>query len=185
MGLDMYLDVSRYVGTYGEDEIHRDLMEFVNSRMVSSPVPERTDGLRSCTVSVAALYWRKANAIHNWFVEHVQDGIDECQTTEVDEESLQQLVDVCSDVLGELNQYFEEAHSNDEWNVVEVPADVVERVEEMLTPRSGFFFGSTDIDLRYYRQVKYTHDRLTELLRWLRKELEGKRYWDVTYRSSW
>ena len=23
-------------------------------------------------------YWRKQNAIHNWFVENVQDGIDDC-----------------------------------------------------------------------------------------------------------
>ena len=28
---------------------------------------------------VCVAYWRKANAIHSWFVENCQDGVDECQ----------------------------------------------------------------------------------------------------------
>ena len=28
-------------------------------------------------------YWRKFNALHNWFVQNCQDGVDECQYAEV------------------------------------------------------------------------------------------------------
>jgi hypothetical protein len=45
-------------------------------------------------------YWRKANQIHNWFVENIQDGIDDCDYhREVTEEDLEELLDVCKRVL--------------------------------------------------------------------------------------
>ena len=37
-------------------------------------------------------YWRKANAVHSWFVENCQDGIDECQLSEVSREDLEDLL---------------------------------------------------------------------------------------------
>ena len=37
-------------------------------------------------------YWRKANQIHNWFVENIQNGIDDCDYhREVREEDLREL----------------------------------------------------------------------------------------------
>lgn len=45
-------------------------------------------------------YWRKANQIHNWFVENVQDGIDDCSYhNEVTKEILEELLDICQRVL--------------------------------------------------------------------------------------
>ena len=41
-------------------------------------------------------YWRKANAIHRWFVNNVQDGIDECQETIVTRNQLFTLLQICS-----------------------------------------------------------------------------------------
>ena len=44
-------------------------------------------------------YWRKANQIHNWFVNHVQDGIDDCDYHhEVTKELLEELLDTCETV---------------------------------------------------------------------------------------
>ena len=34
--------------------------------------------------SEASIYWRKANAIHGWFVKNAQQGIDDCRTYSVD-----------------------------------------------------------------------------------------------------
>jgi hypothetical protein len=44
---------------------------------------------RSLQTEVA--YWRKANQIHNWFVVHVLNGIDECGTYEVTKNNIQEL----------------------------------------------------------------------------------------------
>ena len=44
-------------------------------------------------------YWRKANAIHRWFVQNVQDGVDDCGTYIVTREQLEQLKAACERVL--------------------------------------------------------------------------------------
>ena len=41
------------------------------------------------------MYWRKANAIHGWFVENCQDGIDECQKTYITKTDLIKLKELC------------------------------------------------------------------------------------------
>src|SRR5690606_27196657 len=40
-------------------------------------------------------YWRKANHIHNWFVENVQGGVDNCEPFEVTKDKLQELLNLC------------------------------------------------------------------------------------------
>jgi len=44
-------------------------------------------------------YWRKANAIHAWFVKNVQNGIDECQEANVTREQLTELKSLCERVI--------------------------------------------------------------------------------------
>lgn len=50
-------------------------------------------------VSVQVGYWRKAWAIHNWFVRNVQDGVDDCGSYAVDREMLTRLRDECVEIL--------------------------------------------------------------------------------------
>jgi cysteine desulfurase len=50
-------------------------------------------------VSIVAVYWRKANQIHAWFVQNVQEGVDECERHWVPREKLVELRDLCLDVL--------------------------------------------------------------------------------------
>jgi hypothetical protein len=106
-------------------------------------------------VDLSVAYWRKANQIHAWFVEHVQDGEDECREHSVSKEQLQTLCDLCQQVLDTKNA-------------------------SLLPPRPGFFFGSTDIDDYYWQDLKYTIDQLKPLLEDPR--FQG---WDFTYQSSW
>ena len=37
------------------------------------------DDLAFAQVSIQVGYWRKVNAIHNWFIENLTDGEDNCQ----------------------------------------------------------------------------------------------------------
>ena len=92
-------------------------------------------------ISFEAMYWRKANAIHRWFVNKIQDGVDNCAEYSVDTETLAELRDICKQVLIDPSK-----------------ADV------LLPTQSGFFFGSTEVDEWYLEQLKYTVERLTEIL---------------------
>lgn len=79
-------------------------------------------------------YWRKANHIHRWFVENVQDGIDDCDYhREVTKEDLEELRDICHEVLCDPD---EAAH--------------------LLPTESGFFFGSTEYGEWYIADLKET-----------------------------
>lgn len=102
-------------------------------------------------------YWRKANAVHNWFVENCQDGIDECQLSEVSREDLEDLLEKC-------------------YNVVHKKSNP----EETLPPTSGFFFGSTEVDQYYMDDIKSTISILENAIGRTDWEKEI-----VFYRASW
>ena len=66
MGLDMYLTARRYLSDYEEQE-----------RKISEAIAKLELGnmnFRIKEVSCDVGYWRKANAIHRWFVQNVQNG---------------------------------------------------------------------------------------------------------------
>lgn len=100
MGLDMYLNmkVSHYPKK-GESTIdltnlngswdNLDFNEFGASNRVD--------------ISLGVGYWRKANHIHNWFVENIQDGNDNCDDYYVTMEDLGKLYDTCMDILKKLD----------------------------------------------------------------------------------
>jgi hypothetical protein len=88
-------------------------------------------------------YWRKDNAIHNWFVTNYANGVDDCSSMEVDRIGLIALRDVCLHVL---------------------QANNAEIAMELLPPVAGFFFGSDQIDDWYWEGVKDTVDKLTVII---------------------
>ncbi len=151
MGLDMYLTAKRYLSKYNpEDAKLRELVSAIDFGF-SGEVEQ---------VSFEAMYWRKANAIHRWFVNEIQDGVDNCAEYNVGEESLAKLRDICKQVLADPSQ-----------------ADV------LLPPQSGFFFGCTEVDEWYLEQLKYTVERLTEILEL--PEVKDGRNINFYYSSSW
>lgn len=102
--------------------------------------------------------WRKANAIHEWFVENIQDGEDDCRYhREVTESDLEKLLETCKAVLKDIG-----------------------KAEELLPTQSGFFFGSTDYDQWYFDDIKYTIEQIEQVL----KETDFDIY-AIYYCSSW
>jgi len=110
-------------------------------------------------------YWRKANQIHQWFVEHVQDGEDDCcYHNEVDKETLEELLDTCLKVKeasrlvdGEVanGQHYVDGH----WESIMESGRIIEDptvAEELLPATSGFFFGSTEYDQWYMDDIDGT-----------------------------
>jgi hypothetical protein len=108
-----------------------------------------------------AAYWRKANAIHRWFVENVQNNEDECKPHVVTREQLEELIEDCMLVL-----------SNREDRQL---------AEEVLPTTSGFFFGGTEYDDWYYENLSYTVDKLNEVL----DNPDFDENTEFVYQSSW
>ena len=133
MGLDMYLTKKTYVG--GQYS-HRNVSGKVEVKIGEDILNIDINRLASVEENVG--YWRKANAIHKWFVDNIQEGKDECQETYVSKEKLLELRDLCQKVL-------------------------TTRDASLLPPTSGFFFGSTDIDGYYFEELEATIDIIDNL----------------------
>ena len=108
-------------------------------------------------------YWRKDNHIHRWFVENVQDGIDDCGAYLVSREKLIELRKACLKVL---------QAKYDEKKRLSVASG-------LLPTRSGFFFGSTDYDEFYFDSLKRTLNILDEAL----DNTSGDQ--EIYYQASW
>lgn len=183
MGLDMYLSKKRYVKNWEHmqpNELHSVIVRKGDKKINSKlPVTE---------IVYEAAYWRKANAIHNWFVQNTQDGEDRNGVeTWVSREQLQELLDLCKHVLEVAKtekgmvQNGSRSTPTGGWEPIMVEGLVVtnpEEVGEILPPTSGFFFGSTDIDGYYLDDVK---DTIKQLELALSEENDG----DFYYQSSW
>jgi hypothetical protein len=138
MGLDMYLSKRHYVRNWNHmaaAERHEITVKKGDGEATGIK-PERIT-----YIIEQVAYWRKANQIHAWFVENVQDGKDECQETYCDREKLQELLDTVNKVLAD--------HS---------------LAAELLPTESGFFFGSSEYDKGYWNDLTETKTVLTEVL---------------------
>ena len=145
MGLDMYLNGKRFLWhTEGA------LKDAISSVLPDAP------GIPS-EVVVEVCYWRKANHIHRWFVEHAQGGKDDCGHYDVSRDLIKELVKVCKEVLANKDL-----------------------AETLLPTESGFFFGSTEYDTGYFDDCEHTIKMLKPLIK-----PDSYKGWDFEYHSSW
>lgn len=108
-------------------------------------------------------YWRKANAIHKYFVDTCADSVDECQKINVSLKNLKDLVEVCEQILKD--------HT---------------LAPDLLPTQDGFFFGSTTYDDYYFNKIKYTYDVCSKIITFMEEQGRYGNYdWDIVYQSSW
>lgn len=161
MGLDMYLEKETYIGANFPWRKLEGELNLVNNpgeenestvNILETVKPERVS-----SIVETVCYWRKANHIHAWFVDEVQDGVDECQRSYVSYGQLVELKELC------------------EWTL-----DNTGEADTALPTRAGFFFGSTEYGEYYFQDIQFTLDMLNEIL----NEPNAK---DVSYyyQSSW
>lgn len=155
MGLDMYLEARKFVSGWDfKPEEEREMFR----QIVSTVGLDEVQDERFLTVNVNVAYWRKANAVHEWFVKNVQNGEDDCKLYHVSREKLIELQTICERVY----------RSGDP-----------ELAKELLPTASGFFFGATDYDEYYFEQIEWTARRLGLLLDKMPEDI------DFYYQSSW
>lgn len=166
MGLDMYLSKRHYVqnwehnGPEGQHQIsvkkNKKVVPYINTNKITYIIEE-------------VCYWRKANAIHDWFVQNCQDGNDDCKEYWVSREQLQELYDACvlvrdnsKLVEGKVNNGYKFDSEGNKTPIVEDGKLIEDNsvAETLLPTTSGFFFGSTDYDEYYYEDIEHTIDVL-------------------------
>jgi hypothetical protein len=147
MGLDMYLERETYFSDFKGFGEHRDALKLSCPHITRKNVKK---------VIEEAGYWRKDNHIHKWFVDNVQDGVDQCQRSEVSRDQLKALKELCEKSLKDKNA-------------------------ELLPPIEGFFFGGTDVDEWYWRGTEHTIEVIETILKIPEQEDKASYY----YRSSW
>jgi hypothetical protein len=152
MGLDMYLEKKNYVKNWdymSPEELHKITVK-KGGKIRKDIKPKRISHIVE-----EVGYWRKFNALHDWFVRTCQDGVDDCKEYYVDPTVLKQLLDILKKIKA---------------NKKLAP--------ELLPTAQGFFFGGTDYDEYYFDQVKETISLLEKLLK---ENPNGEFY----YTSSW
>jgi len=166
MGLDMYLNVSERIDSHDYHRGYNEVTRTENNRYTNvieaAGIKVKDNIASSVAVEYTAIYWRKANQIHNWFVTYLANGVDECQRISVSRGDLVNLHRICGQLIDTRS---------------------TELANELLPPASGFFFGSTDIDEWYWQDVEETHKQLTELL----DEITDDNQWNysIEYQASW
>lgn len=105
-------------------------------------------------------YWRKANAIHQWFVDNIQNGNDDCEDYRVTQKDLQILIDTLKEVYNSLcNKEMITKKVQDgsiEYEIKVFKEEDLEIAKQLLPTQEGFFFGGTEYDEYYFEQIKDT-----------------------------
>lgn len=184
MGLDMYLEAERYLGKFSEDE--KALNKKVKALFPEIAEVGNTGNLEYVQVTFEVGYWRKANQVHQWFVDNCQGGVDDCRRAYVSRDKLKELLGICKEILSKsklkkamvANGYsFKDGKETP--NMEEGKVIVNPKVAQALLPtQGGFFFGSTDYNEWYLGDIKNTVATLERCL----KLPDG---YNFSYHSSW
>jgi hypothetical protein len=138
MGLDMYLEKRTDVRLWNFQKEEDQFEVVVKKGGVTYP---NINPKNITTVVEEAGYWRKANQIHRWFVENVQDNNDNCGEYFVPKVKLEELLELCEKVKADNSL-----------------------AESLLPAASGFFFGNEEYDEWYFDKIEYTIEVLKEAL---------------------
>ena len=150
MGLDMYLSKKTYVKYWEHNGDNN-----YDVKVTKAGNPTKIDPKKVSYIVEEVGYWRKANQIHQWFVDNVQGGVDDCRDAYVERDKLEELLNLCK--------------------IVSIDKD---KAEQLLPTASGFFFGGTGYDEWYYEQIDETIQILEEAL----SDDEADHF---EYHSSW
>lgn len=132
------------------------------------------------------MYWRKFNALHNWFVENYEGGNeDDCRTHEVSIEKIRSLVKLFEKIISKLPRNIYKIFKTDWEKADEICAKAVadnkELFAELFPTTTGFFFGSTKYDAYYFWEIYRTLRQFKRLV----EMYDNGEVYKVEYCASW
>lgn len=187
MGLDMNLYKETYVknSEYMGEDSKVDIEIKGSEKRIGRIKTERI-----CDIVEEVFYWRKANAIHQWFVDNCGGGVDECQRIRVGEDDLKKLLFICETIIEKCPLIDGEVKNGENFNQetgkfepIMKKGKVMTNIDiakKLLPTQEGFFFGGTDYDEYYMDDIIKTRDMLKE-------ELKDEEDWysGYYYQASW
>jgi hypothetical protein len=200
MGLDMYL----YAEIYQSVKFNKNAEDCAGDATLKhleydGKYTYAGGGVR---IQIPIAYWRKANAIHKYFVDINkkrnkdeflggwfsfvgQEGYE--SNKELFDRIINRMSDDCSPIyleredLEKLLAICEEITAPNEDTSELIKYWTIERVKELLPTQGGFFFGSTDYDEWYFDDIKNTVKKIKKVL----TDFDEKSHVDFYYRASW
>ena len=183
MGLDMYLEGSFSTRAYIQptDQQYADMRE--GKEVTVKRSPELEDALTAIGFETAPIdheynhmtyvfpiiTWRKANAIHKFFVDTCQEGNDNCQRHYVSRENLEELLEIIDEILE-----------------IKDSTERITKAKELLpTDIEGCFFGSEEYDDWYFENLEDTKKVLDKLFAYEETAEDGHHFDNFYYQSSW
>jgi len=157
MGLDMYLRKRIYIGANYE---HNNVKGEINITKGEENKPVKINLNKVTYIIEDAGYWRKANQIHKWMVENVQNDEDDCKEYYVSDDKLEELLSLCKQVKAN--------HT---------------LAKKLLPTQDGFFFGDTEYGEYYFQDIDDTIKIIEDIFS--EKEENGYYPFEVYYQSSW
>ena len=155
MGLDMYLIAKKF-------------MKWNEFKLIKKKIEKLFPEIKNSELQYVIFevgYWRKANAIHKWFVDNVQEGNDDCKYYYVNIKQLLKLKELCEEVIKKA--IIEKGKIKNK-----------EEISKLLPTQDGFFFGGTNYDNYYLDEIKHTIEIIDKCLKLLDD-------WEFEYCSSW
>lgn len=168
MGLDMFLFLAKeeYKSDCFTEPKDTDLkLEYPKGmEAIEEMISKRATRSVERSIQYKVGYWRKANAIHKWFVDNYADGVDNCQPIRCNVHALENLLKICAKIKV-----------------------LPESAPEELPTEGGFFFGSTEYDEWYYKDIDETIEMLQPIIAFIEQQEKELGYdaWVVIYQASW
>jgi len=162
MGLDMMLMRKVYVKNWEHEpkEKHNEIIIKQNGKIRDDI---RTKKIKHVVEEV--MYWRKFNALHQYIVENFNDDIDDCREIYLDIDDIKKILNTLKEIKNE-----------------------PKKASDLMPTQSGFFFGSTDYDGYYFKDVEDTIEVFEDLIETEEKYFIEKEYdklGEFYYIASW
>lgn len=133
------------------------------------------------SIRIELMYWRKANQIHHFFQTYCADKDYDKSEFDVPTTVLEDLSERCNRILEKMTWELNgDGGINIDYKSHSAKLETLKLAGELLPTSSGFFYGSTEYDEWYYKDIIDTKKMLDKLM----KEAVWK--WDeYYYDSSW
>lgn len=155
MGLDMYFSKQTYVKNW--DHLPKEEKFEITVLRGGEPCPNM-DTSKISYITEEFGYWRKFNALHKFIVKNFANNNDDCRPIALYEDDLKLIVETLENVHND--------HT---------------KAEELLPTESGFFFGGTEYDEWYFKDV----ENALEVFKKALKQSTEKPHPQFEYRASW